>query len=533
MAQIGAVIGREFDHHLLAAVAPIAERELNDALGRLVGSQLVFRRGVPPDATYTFKHALVQDAAYQSLLKSKRRALHAETATLLRSRFPLLEANEPELLAHHYSEAGLVELAIYYWERAGNRALERSANLGALEHYRAGLSLLDRLAQSARYERELTLQMGLGSALTSLEGYSSPATGAAFQRARELCLELGDNKRLFSVLYCLWNFDNVAGRHVKANRTASELMELAERHGEFASLLAAHSALGTTLLFMGSLFEANENFKKCIGFYDPEQHASLKFECAEDPCVQAYILGSFCLWHLGYPDQAVEAMNRAALLAKRLQHANTTGQTLALLPLLHNFLGNSSEALVAADMGIAFAKETVLPYWESMARVSRGWALSRLGNSREGISEIGSGIELVRATGAEAIMTCFQDILCGACRVAGRYDEARVAVDEGIRFAEDRSEGFREAELLRLKGLVLNETTDSSTEAEFIFCSCARSRAISAGQVDGTSSLNRTREVVARRREDQGSPRPARSRLRLVHGRLQHLGSEGGEGFAG
>src|SRR5262249_15875226 len=186
---------------LLAAVSPIAGQGLDDALGRLVGSELVFRRGVPPDATYTFKHALVQDAAYESLLKSRRRQIHADIAAAPRSQSPLLEVNERELLAHHYSQAGLAEMAIGYWEKAGDRALARSANVEALSHYRAALALLEALPPSARSATELTLQIGIGSALTSVEGYTAPATGAAYRRARELCLELGDRKHLFPVVY--------------------------------------------------------------------------------------------------------------------------------------------------------------------------------------------------------------------------------------------------------------------------------------------------------------------------------------------
>ncbi len=196
VAQIGAVIGREFDHALLAAVSPIAGPELEEALGRLVDSELVFRRGLPPEATYMFKHALVQDAAYDSLLKSRRRKIHADIAAALRRLFPALEANQPELLAHHYSQAGLAELAVDYWERAGNRALQRSANVEALRHYRAALALLDALPTEMRAARELILQLSLGSALTSVEGYSAPATGEAYRRARDLCLELGDKEHL-------------------------------------------------------------------------------------------------------------------------------------------------------------------------------------------------------------------------------------------------------------------------------------------------------------------------------------------------
>ena len=281
MAQIGAVIGREFDHRLLAAVSPFSGKQLEDTLERLIGSELVFRRGMPPEARFVFKHALVQDAAYESLLKTRRKALHAEIAAALRNRFPLLEISEPELLAHHYSEAGVAELAVEYWEKAGNRALERSANVEARQHYRAALALLDGLASEARHKKELSLQIGLGSALTSIEGYS--ASGAAYRRARELCLKLGESGRLFSVLYGMWNFHNAAAEHTEAKRIADELIAFAEQHDDSGALVAGYSALGTTLTFMGSWAAAKRSYETCITRYDPEKHATLRFECADTP----------------------------------------------------------------------------------------------------------------------------------------------------------------------------------------------------------------------------------------------------------
>jgi predicted ATPase len=465
VAQIGAVIGREFDHSLLAEVSPIAGQELDDALGRLVGSELVFRRGSPPDATYTFKHALVQDAAYESLLKSRRRKIHADIAGALRNQFPMLEVNEPELLAHHYSQAGLADLAIAYWEKAGNRALERSANVEAVRHFRAALVLLDALPPEVRLAEELTLQIGLGSALTSVKGYSAPASGAAYQRARELCLELGDRKHLFPVMYGLWSYDLVAGRHEQARRTASEFMKLAEEQGEPGPLLAAHSALGTTLTFMGFWSDAHQSLEKCIAFYDLPRDALLKLEYAEDPCVQALVMNSICVWNLGYPERAIESMNQAARLAEQLQHANSTGYAMTFVPILHSWLGDSKAALLTSEASIALCGERDLAMWASFARPCRGWALARLGKIDVGLAEISAGIKLYRETGGSAFTTGMQALLADACRMAARYDDALSAVEEGLRFVVDRSEGFRKAELLRLKGLVLLDQAPADFES--------------------------------------------------------------------
>ena len=506
VAQIGAVIGREFDHTLLAAVSVIAGQELDDALGRLVGSELVFRRGVPPDATYTFKHALVQDAAYESLLKSRRRKIHADIAAALRSRSPLLEVNEPELLAHHYSQAGLAELAIGYWEKAGNRALGRSANVEAMGHYRAALALLEALPPSARSAKELTLQIGLGSALTSVEGYSAPATGAAYRRARELCLELGDRKHLFPVVYCLANYYLVAGRYGEARQTADELVGFAEEQGEAGPFLAAHACLGAIHTFMGSWSDARESLEKCIGVYDLPRDALLKIEYAEDPCVVAYVFNSFCIWNLGYPDQAIKSMNCAALLAQQLQHANSTAHALALVPLLHCLLGDPKAAMVAAEVGLVFAKEKGLPFWGALLSVFGGWALSRLGKVDEAIAKISTAITLFRGLGSEAATTAMQAVLADAYRVAGRYDDALRALEEGLRFAVDRSEGFQKAELLRLKGLVLlDQVPEDFERAENCF-----HEALEVAQQQKAKSMElRTSIDLARLWRAQGKTRKA------------------------
>jgi class 3 adenylate cyclase/predicted ATPase len=464
VAQIGAVIGREFDHNLLAAVSPIAGRELDDALGRLVGSELAFRRGVPPDATYTFKHALVQDAAYESLLKSRRRKIHADIAAALRSRSPLLEVNSPELLAHHYSQAGLAELAIGYWEKAGDHALGRSANVETLRHYREALTLLESLPPDMRPAKELTLQIGLGSALTSAEGYAALATGAAYLRARELCLELGDRKHLFPVVYGLANYYLVAGRYREAKQAADEFVEFAEEQGEPGPFLAAQACLGAIHTYMGSWSDARESFEKCIGLYELPRDAALKIEYAEDPCVVAYAFNSICAWNLGYPDQAIKSMNCAALLAQQLQHANSTAHALAMLPMLHSLLGDPKAALAAAEVSSAFAEEKGLPLWGAFISVYEGWAMSQLGSAGEAIAKISAAIRLFHGAGAWDTTTAIQGMLAEAYRVAGLHEDALKAIEEGLQFARDSGEGLSEAELLRLKGLVLRDRSPADRE---------------------------------------------------------------------
>ncbi len=470
VAQAAAAIGRTFGHELLAAVLTRDEADLSVALDQLVDSGLVFRQGSGAEASYTFKHALVQDAAHQSLLKSQRQRLHARIASVLEKQFSDQAAAAPEVVAQHYAEAGISESAIAWWTRAANHALEHSANIEATKHFRSGLAILDRVAENERPEKELILQIGLGSALTAIEGYSAPATGAAYQRARELCIELGDKKRLFPVLYALWNFENVAGRHTMAKRIASEMLELTNPHGDMGPRLAAHSALGTTFAFLGSWSDAKNNLDACIELYDPEKHLGLKFEYAEDPGVGAYVFRSLCLCSLGFSDQAVESSSRAVRLADQVSHANTSGFALGMLTWLHYFLGDPKAVLATAEKAIAFAKDAGLPVWGALPRVYRGWALSRLGSADEGIDETRRGIDGWRAAGAEVSMGCMHAALGDAYYVAGRYDDALREIEEGIRFVEDRQEGLWEAELYRLKGeVLLAQNADHIAEAEKCF----------------------------------------------------------------
>ena len=466
-AQLGAALGREFSHELLAAVSPLGDAKLQELLAQLSNAGLLFQRGSPPDATYTFKHALVRDAAYASLLKSRRQQIHSRIAQALKDKFSERVAAAPELLAHHYGEAGLTELAVQYWERAGTRALERSAIIEAVAHYRTGLPLFEGLPEGVRSERELPIQIGLGSALASVKGYANPETGAAYERARELCLEIGEKQRLFPVLYGLWSFELVAARHIKGKQIANQFVELAEQHGELGPLVAAYSALGSTFAYMGSWPDGNQTLEKCITLYDPESHANLKFECADDPCVQANLASALCLWNLGYPDRALMAMDRAVNFAERLQHANSKGYALAVLPMLHYFIENPTATAVAAEACIKFCSETRLPGWEAFPKVWRGWALSHLGHAVQGVAELQEGMEGWYATGSKIISSGFFAALGDAYRMAGNHDEAWRAIESGLRFAEGHAEGFREAELHRLKGLILlSQDNEDLTGAE-------------------------------------------------------------------
>lgn len=464
IAQIGAAIGREFSYELVEAVWPRVKSELDTALQQLTDSGLAFRRGPLPEVTYTFKHALVRDAAYDSLLKSRRQELHNKIARVIEDRFQQVAETKPEVLAHHYTQAGLIDLSVNWWEKAGQHALERSANVEAVAHYRSGLALLADLAPDRRGVAELSLQLGLGTALTSLKGYADPETGMVYQCARELCLKLGDRRRLYPVLYGLWNFPNVGGDHPRARKIAQELVDLAEEHCDVEAMIAGYSALGTTLNFMGRWQEAYEAYEKCIALYDPEKHATMWIDYTEDLCVQALAQEALTLWNLDDAEGARSVLDRAEVLAGRLGHANSIAYPLALRAIVCFVSDQPDEALRAADVCIAHAGGVGLPFWEALAAVYRGWGLACRGEGARGIADIRAALQSYRATGAGVLMSLNVAALADACRRAGRKDEALAAIEEGIETANRQSEGVCEPELQRLKALLILETAGGATE---------------------------------------------------------------------
>ncbi len=295
VAQVGAVIGREFSYELLAAVAALPEKALWNALADLAGCGLVFCRGVPPDANYRFKHALVQEVAYSTLLKSRRQQLHARVAAVLETRFAETAGAQPELLAHHCTEARLVEKAIAYWHRAGQLATRRSALQEGIAQLHTGLALISDLSDGPeRCRTELDLQITLGVAMTAARGQAASETGRAYARARELCVQLGGTRQLFPVLYGLWSHHETRAELFAARAVAEELLGRAVRQDDTGSLLIGYRALGTSLLHLGEPKSARAQLERALALYDPAQHRSLADLYSQDPHVAALSWLSCC-----------------------------------------------------------------------------------------------------------------------------------------------------------------------------------------------------------------------------------------------
>ncbi|MCH7541039.1 MAG: AAA family ATPase, partial [Proteobacteria bacterium] len=322
VAQLAAVLGRTFSYELLAGVSPLAGQELEDALARLEDAELVYRRGVAPELTYEFKHALVRDAAYQSLLKSSRQRHHARIARVLEEKFPTTAEGEPELLAHHYTEGGLAEPAIDYWQKAGRRAMQRSANVEAECHLMKGLAVLESMPQGPeRQRREIALQNTLGVCLMPTRGFGNPDVAEAFSRAASISEEEGDARGLFVALRGQGQYQMISGDLGTAREQASRILNLAEDLDDPGILIEAHHLGWSALTFTGDFGAARKHAATGIALYDRERDHRLTYiYSGHDPGVCCRSFGSLALWQLGYPDQALAACRDGEALARELSH---------------------------------------------------------------------------------------------------------------------------------------------------------------------------------------------------------------------
>lgn len=292
IAQLGAVLGREFAYEMLKALATIEEETLQERLAQLVAAELFYQRGRPPRAKYVFKHALIQDAAYASLLRSTRQHYHKQIAQLFEHQFPEMVETQPEVVAHHYTEAGCPELAISYWQRAGHRAVQLSANTEAISHLTKGLQLLATLpATPEQARRELDLQTTLGPALMATKGFAAPEVEQTYSRARELCVQQGETAQLAPALLGLSTFRLTRGEFEIARELGEQLLSLGQSAQDSALVVEAHSVLGTTLFHLGELTAAREHLEQGIAVYDPRQQRFLAFRYGQDP-------GVFCLCYM-------------------------------------------------------------------------------------------------------------------------------------------------------------------------------------------------------------------------------------------
>jgi DNA-binding winged helix-turn-helix (wHTH) protein/class 3 adenylate cyclase/predicted ATPase len=456
VAQLGAVVGREFAYEILQAVAPLEEATLQQGLAQLVTAELLYQRGFPPQARYMFKHALIQEAAYESIPKSTRRRFHQQLAEVLGVRFPETCKTHPELLAYHYTEASLSEQAIPYWRRAGQCAIERSANVEAISHLMKGLEVLKTLPATPKYiQQELMLQLALGSPLLVVKGHTDPEVERAYTRAQELCQQVGEPLQRFAALVGLWRFYLNQTRLNKALELVEECFSIAQRLQDQTLLLEIHLMLGSTLQCLGEFVSARVHLEHGIALYDPQQCHSLVFSRATDPGVYCLSWAAWTLWMLGYPTQALTMSHKALTLAQQLSHAYSLGLALHFSALLHQCCREAQLVQKRTEAAIALSTEQGFARWLGGGMIMRGWALAEQGSAEEGIVQLHQGLAIWRGMGVELGVPYFLAMLAEAYGKEGQAEEGLRILAEALDIMQRNDERRLEAELYRLKGELL------------------------------------------------------------------------------
>jgi tetratricopeptide (TPR) repeat protein len=458
VAQIGAALGRQFSHELIGAVASMPQPQLEDALAQLVGAELIYRRGTPPDAEYTFKHALVQDAAYSTLLRSRRLQLHARITAVLEDRFPEIVTAQPALLAHHCQEAGLTKKAVEYWLAAGRQAWSRSAVAEAAALLRRGLALVPELPDTDwRRERELDLLIALAQALNMSRVWGAPEMREVNARARELASMLNRPRALFSTLWDQVNDHIIRGDCRQAQSLAEELRELGDTAGDVPLQVIGRITCGYDCCWLGEFEEFRTYVDKAFALYDPADRAAYAELLPQDVQVMLATFSAWAFAFLGYFDKALSCSAAALEEARRLAHAPTLAWGVGLAAWFTRWWVREEPGslLPYADELLALATENGLGAFRAWALVMRGWSLATAGGADEGIPLIAAGLAAWDELGAIWMRPWALTLLGDACRMAGKWQAALDHLAEAQRLAEEPGNRWHLAETLLLRGQVL------------------------------------------------------------------------------
>ncbi len=514
VAQIGAAIGREFSYALLHSVSRLSEGELEAALARLVASELVFQRGTPPDAVYTFKHALVQDAAHSSLLRSTRQQLHAQIAATLETHFPELTDSQPELLAQHYAEAGLVEKSAAYWGRAGHSSAARSAMAEAAAQFQKGLDQLALLPDNPdRQRQELELCSALGAALQAVRGLAAPETGRAYARAHKLWEQVGSPSAFLHIPYGQSRYHMYRGELELALRLDEDLLRLSSERNDTAGLVLGHHRCGRDLMVAGRFALSRSHLEAVLALYDPISHHSLLRHIGTHPHITSQALLGIVLFCLGFPDRALAESSAAIAEAWRLAHPASLAACLPMGTRLLSLAGDNAALDELADRLVAVTTERGFPHWGAHGTIYRGWVKVERGDVADGISLLHQGLRAYRATGAELWMPHIVALLAGACEIAGQAEQAVTLLDDAWQIGERTGERWFAAELYRQKGQLLMRQGHFKA-AEDLY---SKALAIAAEQEAKLWEL-RAAVSLARLRRHQGRYTEARDLLAPVYG---------------
>ena len=425
---------------------------------------------------------------------------------ILEEQFPETAETQPELLAHHCTEAGLTEQAVTYWYKAGQRASERSAHVEAIAHLRQGLALLQTLPETPQHlQREVDILIALGASLLATKGYAAPEVGETYTYARQLCQHLEDPQRLFPVLRGLYGYYHVRAEYQMAHTLGEQLMTLAQQAHESAMLVVAYRALGATLSFLGAAVPAHTYFTQGIALYDPQQDCATALLYGEDAGVACGAHDAWALWRLGYPDQGLARLNEAVTLAQQIGHPYSLGFALSFAAVFHQLCREVRCTQERSEAAIRLATEQGFPVWRARGSLLRGWALVQQGQAKEGIEQMHQGLTAHRATGSAILRPCFLSLIAEAHGTMGQPEEGLTALTEALTLVDTTGERWYESELYRLKGeLLLQQSLDNQVEAENCFqqaLSTARSQQAKSFELRTAISLARLWQSQGKRQE--------------------------------
>ncbi len=466
VAQIGAVIGREFSHALLAAVARKEEAELQAALDGLTGAGLLFRQGMPPLATYLFKHGLVQDAAYSTLLRERRRALHDRIAEALETQFPEIAENQPELLARHCTEAGLIEKATAFWATAGRRSLVRSALVEAIAQLTRALDQMATLPATPALRREqIELQVALITPLLHVKGYAAPETKAAVERARLLIDQaeaLGeppeDPLLLFSVLFGFWVANYVAFNGEVVCELAAQFLALAQKQGATVPLMIGHGLMGTSLVLTADVAQGRAHCDRALALYNAAEHRALAARFGQDVRVANLSYRSLALWVLGYPEAALADTDQAISDARDTGQAATLMFALGHAALALLWCGDYVTAATVIEEVIALSDEKGALVHNVAGKLNQGWLFALTNKAADAVQMINSGITAWRSIGSKLWMPNYLSYLAKAYAEIGQLNDAWRCIGEAMMAIETTKEGLWEADIHRIAGEIARKS---------------------------------------------------------------------------
>ena len=523
MAQIGAVIGRGFSYPLIRAVAKMDDATLQTALERLAEADILLVEGLPPESDYRFKHALIQDAAYENLLKSRRQVLHRRVAEALLDKLAATAEAEPELLAHHFTQAGRIESAIEWWNKAGQRSLERSALVEAAEQLTRALSHIETLPATPALRREqINLQVALITPLIHVKGYAAPETKAATERARLLIEQaetLGEGPEdpllLFSVLYGV-SIANLAAFNGDALRElAKQFLALAGRQGATIPLMIGHRLLGHSLLMTGDIAKGLTHYNTAISLYDPSEHRPLATRFGQDNLVSIMTFRSFGLWAQGYPEAALADADHVLKHAREINHAASLMFALSIPSLTYTYSGNYAAAGAHAEEVIALANDKGTVAWKGFGLMNQGWLMVLTGRAADAIDRLTSGIDTWRSTGSTIFVPIYLSYLARAHAELDQFDQASCCINETMTLIETTNQRFWEADTYLVAGEIALKSPDLDyTKAEAYF---KHALTVARGQQAKSWEL-RAAMSFARLWRDQGKVQQAREQLAPVYG---------------